>query len=146
MNAGNSVGYFLQLASTKIHHRNQNEPSNVGGIQKSLFELQIMSIYLEMLKLLFFWFQIVFKVLKVAVIVCFVFLIQSSPVDIQATLAVQHASTSDFSNGFGGQPEAQHLLCVLWGGYRVSSRGSKEQVTVADCEVPPCFILSGRAC
>lgn len=61
---------FLQLASTKIHHR--NEPSNVGGIQKSLFELQIMSIDLEMLKLLFFWFQIVFKVLKVAVIVCFV--------------------------------------------------------------------------
>lgn len=73
MNAGNSVGYFLQLASTKLHHRSQNEPSNVGGIQKSLFELQIMSIDLEMLKLLFFWFQIVFKVLKVAVIVCFVF-------------------------------------------------------------------------
>lgn len=60
---------FLQLASTKIHHRSQNEPSNVGGIQKSLFELQIMSIDLEMLKLLFFWFQIVFKVI---VIVCFV--------------------------------------------------------------------------
>lgn len=50
MNAGNGVGYFLQLASTKIHHRSQNEPSNVGGIQKHLFELQIMSMDLEMLK------------------------------------------------------------------------------------------------
>lgn len=41
----------------------------------------------------------------------------------------------------------KHNICSVFSeADTVSSRGSKEQVTVADCEVPPCFILSGRAC